>query len=249
MTFTTYDGNDRTPYAANDGRSGAAPDQFRTAGHHTVARSRPAGTPRPGRGVSHLTSSPAGPGTPAPGPSHPAAAGLRGILQRRRGDLLAAAALVLLPLALGAVVGGAGLGQADPTAAPVTELSTLLGHNLVMAAVAASGLLTFGVGTVLAVVPSWFLVGTQVGAAWSLRGAAGTISGLAHAPVELAGFVVATALGLLPASRIVGQLRRGAAEPLSRVARDALGLLVLAVALVSLAAVLETSLTPVLITP
>ncbi|MDQ2757952.1 MAG: stage II sporulation protein M [Actinomycetota bacterium] len=180
---------------------------------------------------------------------HPPPAGL---LTRTRTSTLAGLVLLLVPLLLGAVVGGSGLGSIDPGAVPSTSAETLLRHNLVIAALAASGLVTFGLGTLLAMVPSWFLVGTQVGASVLTRGADATARGLVvHGLLELAGFVCASAIGLLPLVHTASRLatRHGAAPSLGRRLRDAAALALGAVALLSLAAVLETSLTPLLLTP
>lgn len=175
------------------------------------------------------------------------------LVRRTRPAVLAAATLVVGALVLGTVVGWSGLGQGDPGAALSRDPLALLGHNLLIAALAASGLVTFGLGTLLAGVPSWFLVGTQVGASALLHGGGTTARGLvAHGALELAGFVLATAIGLLPlvhtAARLTGAgPGRPPAPTVRRRLADAVALAVAAAALLTAGAVLEATATPALL--
>lgn len=169
---------------------------------------------------------------------------------RRRGTttrlVVAFLAVVLVALVAGTVAGHAHPAVAGRSRGRPAHAEEILQHNLVvLVVVGVLALLSVGLLAVLYLLPSFWIVGFQVGQSWQQHGPGPTLHGLLwHAPLELTAFALCAATATVQSRRLwtaAGGRERGATR-----AAEVVGLLlrgwVASVGLLVLAALVEASL-------
>lgn len=127
---------------------------------------------------------------------------------RRPGATSAATAgflvVVVLAMAVGTVAGRSHADVDPHGRARPASTGELLQHNLVvLAVVAVLALLSVGLLAVLYLLPSFWLVGFQVGQSWRQHGLGATLDGLVwHAPFELAAFALGAGSSAVLSARL-----------------------------------------------
>ncbi|RMI13878.1 stage II sporulation protein M [Cellulomonas triticagri] len=186
-------------------------------------------------------------------PRSPRGAALRGLVLggARGADVTVAAVLALAIAGIGAAAGygayapdpGQGGVVPGPGTLPSTVL-TILGQNLGAVLLAFTGAMTWGLGTIAALLTTSAWVGATAHAVIAEIGAQEVVARvLPYVLLEFGGLLLAAAGGLYPVVVLVGSLFRGRPRPPFAVAlRTSLGLLLTGMLLVVVGAVVEAAL-------